>query len=322
VVWKLADSSWTHHAESNHLLFEDPRTETEMYQQAAIYCKKFNVPVGSQLPPPPGGEESLSGEELKQYKAAQYLFEYKFYRDLSNFAHHQNRPKIEQQRTTIAARKLFFQAETAYLEGDLVKAQRTYEEPAAIAAWRDTVLLGGERDAQGVLRPKRDANATDHRLFREDSFAQEYTFETQLRYMQFFSEQNGAQLLKGIFRNGAGVMLPAVPPLGSIDLAPLCMAPALIESEWTPPPITRAFADFRGPFDVFVFDVEEKEEYLLACGLIGTAGSPGTANPLLALTAAGAWSKPLIPDRARSAARDHRNLTPQKKPAQEGDGQK
>ena len=316
-VWDLAHKFWVRTGENNHLLFEDPKREAETYQDAYKYCKPFGVEVGGQLPPPAGGEDSLSGDRKRQYDAARYMFEYKFYRDLSNFPHHYYRSKIESDKTTVAARKLFYQAETAYLRGDLVKARATYEKPAALAAWRDQVLLGCERNEKGLLVPKPGADPIEHRVFREDSLTQEYAYESQLRYLQFFTEQYGTQIQKSVLGTTSRLFaIPgALPPAGSgIGPALWSLAvPKLVESEWTPPPIYRAYADFKGPFDVLIFDVDEKQQPLLAAGLFGTAGGSLTAGPLTALATAGAWGKPLLGQRARDIVRERKGLNPRKK---------
>ncbi len=321
VVWDIAYRVWTRTGEANHLLFESPEAQAQTYQDALVYCKAAGVVVGSQLPPPSEGEDALTGDRKRRYEAAKYMFEYKFYRDLSNFAHHHNRAKIELEKTTIAVRKLFFEAETAYLRGDLVKARATYEakpganaagliagggdalairaayaNSGAIAVWRDEVLLGCIRDANGRLIPKPGVNAAEHRRFREHHTAQEYAYETQLRYLQFFNEQYGTQIKKGLSRTWEFTIIPASPPPAGSGLGFLLsyLTPSLIESQWTPPPIGTAYAELKGPLDILVFDVTErvpqdtKDQQSFGFWLIGVAGESRSAGPLLTTTTAGA----------------------------------
>jgi hypothetical protein len=313
-VWDLAHRMWIHHGQMNHLLFDDPKQEAEAYQDALKYLRPEGVDVGSQLPPPKEGVENLAGERKKQYEAAKYLFEYKFYRELSNFPHHHNRSKIEADRTTVACRKLFHEAESSYFRGDLVKARETYERPEALAAWRDEVLLGCVHDDKGRLVPRPGAVPAEHRLFREDRFIEEYTYETQLRYLMFYNEQFGTQIKKGVARTWEFTAIPAsIPPAGSgIGIAFRCLAARLIETEWTPPPIGTAYADLKGPFDIHAFDPDEKDQPALAAALFGTAGSPFGASPLLATFTVGGWSKPLISPFSISVVRERKGLNAKK----------
>ena len=344
-IWKLAVRMLTRHGEANHLLFEDPKQEAQMYQDALLYCKDYGVEVGKQLPKPGEKDDVSTGDRKRQYDAAKYMFELKFYRDLSNFPHHYYRAKIESLEKAIAARKLFHQAETAYIRGNLVKARETYEETGALTAWRDEVLLGYVRidliDCAGMLGgalaskqvlpgnlrnalvqllPRPGMDPTAHRFYREDQNGQEFAYETQIRYLQFFTEQYGVRMQKGIVQTAEKSLLPAMPmPAGSgMAYAMHCMVPVIIENIWTPQPIRRIFADLKGPFDICVFDVEDKNQPLLAVGLIGTAGGPFSAGPLLATGTAGAWSKPLISSYTIQVVRERKKLNPPKKPAEEG----
>jgi hypothetical protein len=413
---------WERHGMANHLLFEDPKYEAETYQEALPYCKAYGVAVGSQLPQPPGGKESLTGEKRKQYEAAEYMFEYKFYRDLSNFAHHLNRPIIEKQLTTIAARKLFFMAETSYLRGDLVKAREIYERPAAIAAWRDEVLLGCVRDAQGRLLPKSGEIPAEHRIFREHLITQEYTYETQLRYLQFYNEQYGSRIKQNVARHqilmgrlGEHVLAasggPIMPDLtcwligdsplifDSNYMAPYLFAGGLVGSCASPrvpaallvaadaagigtnyeklrsggrlfdehlfnlggfgsgasplaPPallttasigfwsrslrpvsvtdqpmvsfsqIGTSYAELKGPFDILVFDVDEKDQPHMGARLVGTAGAPMSPGPLLAMFEAGTVCKPLLSEQTKQIVRERRGLNPPPKKPPEAEPEK
>jgi hypothetical protein len=311
-VWERAYRIWVALGEANHLEFRSDREAAEMYEDARKYCQEYGIAVGTQLPPPPGGVESLKGDEKRYFEAARYMFEYKFYRDLSNFAHHYYRAKVESEKATIAARKLFYQAETAYLKGNLREAREIYERPAAIDAWRDDVLLGGERDPKThTLHPRQGVKPIVHRVFREDMSAQEYAYETQLRYLQFFNEQFGVQIKKGVARTWGFMTIAACPPPGAglMGYWTGLFVPVKIEEDWTPPPIGSYYAGLKGKFDISVFDVDEKEQHLLAAALLASTG-----DTLAATATATAWSKPLISDQTRQVVRERKGLNPPRKP--------
>src|SRR5262249_720314 len=153
------------------------------------------IEIGSPVPTLANRAESLSPDEREEYEAAIYMYGYAYHRNMCNFAHHFYRSRIESDRTTIACRRLFFDAETEYLKGNLRRSRLTFEKPGALAAWRDKVLLGVTRTPDGLLTPLADPAARlEHRMFREDQGAQEYTYEEQLRYLQVLNEQYGIEI--------------------------------------------------------------------------------------------------------------------------------
>jgi hypothetical protein len=409
--WNTAHKMWQYHGELNHLLFKDPRDEAVTYQDALEYAKAHGYAVGTQKPVPIEGE-GLTGEARKQFEAAGFMFEYKFYRDLSNFPHHYYRSKVEMQPTTVLARKQFYAAETAYQRGDAVRARGIYERPGAIATWRDVVLLGGARDGNG--KKIMELDPIDHRVYREDLLIQEYTYETQLRYISFFNEQYGSRVKQEVAlhqflmgRLGQHIMTCAGAPLppdltcwlfpirpmlfdedfaskyalighvvaspcsplsagpllaaaqltavrpddyrtfflgtgvynqqlfntGAVGLSasPLVPAPLLTLatlSAWGPslrtaglldqpilsfPQIYSYYAYLNGPFDIRVFDIEEKEQPDVATALFASGLAPMTAPaPMRALLILGTQTKPLIAERTKDIVRDRKGLAPRK----------
>jgi hypothetical protein len=369
-AWATSHSMWRSHGEASHLFFAVPRLEAEMYQDALQYAKAHGYAVGTQKPVPAEGEH-LTGELKKQFDAAGFLFEYTFYRNLSNFPHHFYRSRVEAHKTTVLARKMFYAAETAYQRGDAVRARAIYERPGAIATWRDVVLLGGVRDAAGRVVQTMGLDAVDHRTFREDLLIQEYTFETQLRYILFFNEQYGSRVKQEVAYQqflmarlgdhvvtGAGVPLPpdltywlfpvpplkfdndhaagtfglagqvvlapcgplAAGPLTALNLAAVCAwhqslrtATLLDQPMLSFPQIYSFYALLNGPFDVMVFDVDEKEQPEMAAALVGSTLDPRAAPvPLQALFVLGTHAKPLIDERTKQIVRERKGLNPLK----------
>jgi hypothetical protein len=413
--WAIAHSMWRQHGEANHLFFSSPQKEAETYQDALQYAKAKGYALGTQKPVPEEGEK-LTGEQRKQFDAACFMFEYKFYRDLSNFPHHFYRSNVEQHRITVLARKQFYAAETLYQLGEAVEARRILERPGAIATWRDMVLLGMKRpDERGDLQSM-GLDPIVHRVYREDLLIQEYTYETQLRYNLFFNEQYSSRLKQHVayqqflmgrlgqhLMTAAGAPLPpdlrcwlfpirplvfdedyagkyaqighvvgspcapagplhvagqllAVRPdeyksfflrngvydehlfdAGAFGLAasPLAPGPLLTLATvraWSPSLRSMAVRDqpilsfpqiyhyhllafLNGPFDVLVFDVDEKEQPQLATALFGSAFEPmATPVPMQALFVLGSQAKPLITEHTKQIVRERKGLNPRKPP--------
>jgi hypothetical protein len=79
----------------------------------------------------------------------------------------------------VAARKLFHRAEQLRLTADLAEAAAVYEQPEAMPAWRDKVLL-----------------PNGHADFRNDAFIQEQTYELQLKYLELVNDQMKLRLTR------------------------------------------------------------------------------------------------------------------------------
>lgn len=172
-AWRAAARQWQEHGENNHLLFKDPAEEATMRQLAKEFTESRGLNLGAN--PPPLREEELPREDRERYHAARFIFEYNTYRQMSNFPHHYVRALVESKDDTVTARKAFFDAETLRLAGSPIQALAKYQEPEAMKAWRDKVLL-----------PNRD--------FRRDDWTQEQTAEIQLRYLGLYQEQYGKQM--------------------------------------------------------------------------------------------------------------------------------
>src|SRR6185312_6302047 len=107
-AWAKARDAWRTHGEDNHLLLSS-REEVRKRDLAENWVRKGRMAANGM--PQPVNEEALSGDERREYEAAAFMFEYNFYRGLTNFAHHYNRAVVEAKAETVACRKLLDRAE-------------------------------------------------------------------------------------------------------------------------------------------------------------------------------------------------------------------
>jgi hypothetical protein len=220
-AWQKTYEMWRTLGEANHLLFSGPAEQENMEKRAKAFGEKFNLVEGGQ--PPALREENLDAETRAEYFAWQFMKWYSFYRHVCNFPHHYNRSFVESKPETIAARKLFFEAEALRLRNSMQRALQKYEDPSAMKAWRDKVLL-----------PNKE--------FRRDTFIQEQTFEVQLKYIDLYRELSGRAFKEQAARM---VIMPLQNPAGA-GLCPVGLTawiPPLIRKNWDNPLLG-------GPFDV------------------------------------------------------------------------
>jgi hypothetical protein len=161
-AWEAAALQW-HRIGKNNLLLLEPEDEANLRSRAEKFFRDHpGLTPGSPLPP--AREEDLKEEDRENYRAARYMFEYQFYRNVTNFPHHYFRSKVEALPETVKARRCFYDAVTLQLKGSPLRARKKYEEPSGLKAWRELLLKNKE--------------------FRRDSFIQEQTCEIQMRYQK------------------------------------------------------------------------------------------------------------------------------------------
>ncbi len=325
--WIDAAAMWQKHGEANLLLFRSFQDEVNKREQAEAYWKMTDTPFGS-LPYAPSNVNplmsprererqtreqletyirSLPRDEIPLYEAARYIYEYNFYRTLSNFPHHYQRAQVEAESQTVEARRKLYQAETYRLQGSPERALRAYYDPSdpsnktdknALIAWRDDVL--------SVSNPDK------HREFREDNYIQEQTFEWQLKYLDLVNEQYGRRIKQKV--TDLQSLMQQAGQLNRIaggSVLPDCLALAL--ANYTYPPGTLSM--FKGPFDIEVRDTKPTlDQAVLTVGLLA---GPWSDGPLLAVTRAGIGTlKPLIGPSATQTVLGRRNLLPRQTPDQ------
>jgi hypothetical protein len=168
--WQKTFEMWTSMGEANHLLFRNQADRSNMEKQALAFAAKYNLPPGS--PVPPLREDTLDPETSREHFAYQYMREYESFRHVCNFPPHYNRASVESRKEAVTARKLFFEAEALRLKNSPTRALEKYQDPSALKAWREKVLLQDKE-------------------FRRDPYIQEQTFETQLKYIDLYTELSG-----------------------------------------------------------------------------------------------------------------------------------
>ena len=114
-AWKRSAQAWKKHGDDNHLLFPTEAAEQTKRDLADRFCKRHNVKPETN--PPKLREDDMTPTEREEYRAAKYMFEYMFYRRVSNFEHHFVRTQVEQLPETVACRKLLYQAEVLNMTG-------------------------------------------------------------------------------------------------------------------------------------------------------------------------------------------------------------
>jgi hypothetical protein len=207
-AWKRAYQAWDKHGVANHLMFPNVAAERTKRDLAEAFHKRFGIVAGG--PVPPMREEDLTAQEKLEYDAARYMFEYNFYRALSNFAHHHLRAFSESQPETVAARKLFFLAEQLNLAGSPSPALKMYQTPVEVPAWRGRKFSPLEAWRELVLMEKDTAGKKKLKEYGRDSFTQEQTAEYQIRYQLLYNRFEGRKLKEDV--GNMAKLLPLVPP--------------------------------------------------------------------------------------------------------------
>ena len=207
-AWLRAYRAWERHGKENHILFDHQADEQNMRDRAERFAKRYRVPANAL--PPRLREEDLNEEEKREFRAARYLFEYEFYRKVSNFPHHLNRSFMESREATVATRKLFDRAEQLNLAGESLQALNLYRTPVALSAWEGRKL--------SPLDAWRELVLLKNKAFRRDSFTQEQSAEIQIRYLLLYNRQDGLDLKRRLAK--AAALLPLVPKLAPETFRP------------------------------------------------------------------------------------------------------
>ncbi|MFO0930176.1 MAG: hypothetical protein U0736_24650 [Gemmataceae bacterium] len=200
-AWQRAFRAWQSHGKENHLLFDGESEEQNMISLAERYTRKLGLQVGSSVPDQ--AEELLSPEEREEYRAAKFMFEYSFYRGVSNFPHHYNRALVEQKPETVTCRRAFFQAAQLDLAGSPRAALDLYRTPIEAKAWPGKRLSPLDAWKELVLFPNKE--------YRRDNTNQEQTAEIQIRYLRLYNRFDGRRLKEDLSR--AAVVVPLLPAL-------------------------------------------------------------------------------------------------------------
>ncbi len=234
-AWTRAAAAWRDTGERNRLLFRDAAEEQNMRENGARFASKYNL--GANGAPPVLRDEDLpTQQDRDEYNAARFMFEYEFYRNLSNFPYHYHRALVEMRDETIVCRKRFAQAELLQL-GSPIQAIELYSKPrlepnidvwsekpmSTLEAWRDLVLL-------------------KHKEFRRDNLNQEQTAEYEIRYLDLFDRLEGGSIRRNLVRMFE--VLPMIPPASKDRFkASLINGPLNVNDDEGVPLISSMFRD-------------------------------------------------------------------------------
>jgi hypothetical protein len=223
-AWNKAQFAWKKHGLDNKLLLttadeENYRNLAKRFWDRMYVMKRATPPevvpdkkltrrekkmqADAMFGMPPAQEPNLTEDQEKELYAAQYLFEWKFYRGVSNFDAHYHRSLVESQPITVAVRKLFFQAEELDLSGnwpralDIYRQKRTFpgqdsEPRTPLEAWRDLVLLKNQ-------------------AYRDLDDTQQQAAEIQLNYLDVYDKEGGREQKELLGR--AAAFIPLLPPI-------------------------------------------------------------------------------------------------------------
>jgi hypothetical protein len=150
-AWRRAALAWKKHGEDNHLIFPSPAAEENSRKAALRFYQRRGL--GEYDRPPFLLEDGMSAEEREEYRAARWMFEYRFYRQVSNFPHHLIRTTVDANPETVACRKLFYQADKLNLDGFPERALELYRTPLKLPVWQNVTVpvRYGEIDPAVVL---------------------------------------------------------------------------------------------------------------------------------------------------------------------------
>lgn len=227
-AWTRSARAWRDSGERNLLLFPNQAAEQNVREAGTRFARAHRM-AGNGMPPPMRDEEFKTEEERKDYEAARFMFEYEFYRNLSNFPHHLNRALVEQREETVACRKLFYQAEMLDMSGSprpALDLYRTPREEPTVEEWRGKKL--------SPLEAWRDLVLQKNKEFRRDTFIQEQSAEYEIRYLRLLNRFDGRKVKEALVK--AAVGLPLVPAMVPDEFkAPLTRGPFdALDSEGQP----------------------------------------------------------------------------------------
>lgn len=199
LAWQRSFRAWQSHGKENRLLFDSESDEQNMRSLAGRFASRNNLEVGQN--PPEMREEDMTPEQREEYRAAKYLFEYNFYRQVSNFAHHYNRALVEKELEAVTCRRFFYDAIQLDLSGSPRPALDLYRTPVENRAWPGKKL--------SPLEAWRDLVLLRNKEYRRDNSNQEQNAEIHLRYLRLQNRFDGRRLKETLGK--AAVVLPLVP---------------------------------------------------------------------------------------------------------------
>jgi hypothetical protein len=175
-AWNKAFDMWREYGEIN-LMLKSPEELQDFRLQAEKFIAKHNLAQG-QMP----NQVPVQDRNDPGWQAWNFIYDYDYYRHLTNFPHHYFRAQAEMQPDMIQARKDLFEAEQLRLKA---KSQALPRYEQALQNWRDKVL-------------GKNPELMNDEMLLED------LYEGQLNYVQFFNESPQGRVLKqGLFVEAA-----------------------------------------------------------------------------------------------------------------------
>ncbi len=184
-------------------LYMEPTTEASTRALAKLYTERHNLLAAAE--PPERPELKKGDKEYDEYKAALRVHWYDYYRTLTNFGHHIYLAEVEADKTTVQARKAFFEAERLRVEGNRMQAIQRFEAEDALEAWRKILMR--------------------FQNFRNDEIVQEDSFELEMKYVNLLEDRYG-HLYKNLSAVGDALGQGAAPGPGWMMGAALHVAQA------------------------------------------------------------------------------------------------
>jgi hypothetical protein len=189
-AWERAFQMWREDGIANGM-YLDPTELAQLQERAETFRKRYNLSPNDLAEGfRPEALEKGVADGLRAHRQLAFRSQNLM---MTNFAHHYYRADAERDPQAVQARKLMFEAEQLRKAAEPERAIETYEK--GFALWRD--LLGRER----------------YRDFRNDSFTQEETWETQYHYLELVREHRGVQLRPAL--EVAGVLSEAAAGLSA-----------------------------------------------------------------------------------------------------------
>ena len=184
-AWHTAYQMWERHGLDNHMLFKSTAEEKNMRDEAKAFSKRLGLPNGAMAPTL--RNEDLTPVEQSEYFAYRYIWAYELHARVTNFNHHYQRSRVEQENDTVKCRKLFYLADTLRSNASSRQALQVYEDTSK----------GGDPDTTGAMAKWRAILLKDgNNEFRTDSLIQEDTAEVQLKYFDLINPEMRRKLEK------------------------------------------------------------------------------------------------------------------------------
>jgi hypothetical protein len=160
-AWDLAFRMYDEFGRTTQLLMPDAKSADPLkkrHRKLEKQARQFQKVFGEN---PQMRPDQLSREMMEGFKAIQIIKNLEYYRHNTNFKNHYTKIEGERYRETVQGRKLYFEAENLWKQGDYQQAIDKYSQ--WIKTWKDLLVR--------------------HPSYRENETVQEESYERQMRYL-------------------------------------------------------------------------------------------------------------------------------------------